>query len=238
MKKYMSQSNKTTDVSPNDLHYTSAPCEYDKEICRAIPFYTDVHEHIARYIKKACVPMRPARVLDLGVGTGTTARVIQKILPHTQFDVVDYSKTMLREARKKLGNKNVRYVLGDYAALPFDKKYDIIVSVIGMHHQTHAGKRKLFKKIFSHLKPGGVFIYGDLFTYQNKHTAAINTARHFHHLVNHAKNKKMLTAWAYHHLFLNNPATLEDQIAWLRAIGFTVKKKFSKMNTALLVCRK
>jgi len=122
--------------------------------------------------------------------------------------------------------------------LKFDKKYDIIVSVIGIHHQNHRGKQLLFKKIYSSLKPGGTFIFGDLVTYKNTKIAAINQALHFHHLVEKSVDKKTLKDWAYHHYFLNNLAPVEDQIDWLKTVGFKVKQEMLKMNTTLLICKK
>lgn len=145
---------------------------------------------------------------------------------------------MLAGAKRRLDPSNVRYILGDYAKIQTHQKYDIAVSVIGIHHQTHQGKRKLFRKIYKMLKPGGVFIFGDLVTYSDKHQAAIAQAHHYHHLVKYAYDAVALNEWAYHHMFLNMPAPIEDQIRWLKDAGFHVEKKFLRWNTALLICKK
>lgn len=176
--------------------------------------------------------------MDLGTGTGITAKFIQDMLPNAAIDVVDFSEQMMEGAKKKLGNKNVDYIMGDYSKIEFTKHYDIIVAVIGIHHQNHEGKQKLFAKIYSMLKPGGVFIFGDLVTHADKFKAAHNHALHYHHLVEHATDEKTLAEWAHHHMYLNDLAPVEDQVKWLEEVGFEVKQDFLKMNTALLICSK
>jgi tRNA (cmo5U34)-methyltransferase len=114
----------------------------------------------------------------------------------------------------------------------------LIVSVIGFHHQNDIGKKKIFRKIFAALKPGGYFLFADLVTYKNKQQAALNHAKHFKYLVDHATDEKTLSEWAFHHLYLNQLASIENQIKRLQQAGFKVEKKFLKINTALLVCKK
>jgi tRNA (cmo5U34)-methyltransferase len=146
---------------------------------------------------------------------------------------------MIKGAHKKLGNQDVKYIIGDYAKLKFNTQYDIAVSVIGIHHQSTAGKKKLFKKIHSLLKPKGIFIYGDLVTFKNKYKSAYNNALHYHHLVEHATDSKTLEEWAHHHQYLNDLAPLEEQIAWLKSAGFKkITTLLLEMNTALLIAQK
>lgn len=229
----------TTNISPNELNYHSySNQKYDHDIVNAIPFHKEIHEKIIRYLKEETDPQKDSSILDLGVGTGITSKAIQMTLPQAEFDVIDFSETMLQGARKRLGINRVNYILGDYAEYVLNKNYDFIISVIGIHHQNHNGKKLLFKKIFNHLYPGGVFIFADLVTYKDNRKAALCHARHYHHLVEKAINEKTLEDWAYHHMFLNQLAPLEDQILWLQNIGFNVDTLFARINTALLICQK
>lgn len=228
-----------TNVSPADLNYDKYSMDkYDRDIVNSIPYHDELHQRISRFVKESFDSSRAYRVLDLGVGTGITSKLIQDLLPQAQIDAVDFSKQMLARARKKLGDKNVRYILGDYADLALDAHYDMVVSVIGIHHQPNQGKKKLFEKIYSLLNKEGVFAFGDLVTYSDRYEAARNHALHYHHLVAHATDEKTLAEWAHHHMFLNDLAAIEDQIDWLEHAGFEVKKEFLKMNTALLFCTK
>lgn len=229
---------KTTNVKASQLNYDKYNSQrYDKDIVNSIPFHREIHKKIIQFVSKFD-KNKEYHVLDLGVGTGITSKIIQDMLPNSEIDAVDFSRKMLSGAKKRLGTKKVNYIFGDYSKINFNQKYDIIVSVIGLHHQTDKGKIALFKKIYFLLNTGGVFIFGDLVTYQNKPQAALNNALHFHHLVEKSTDEKTLSEWSYHHMFLNDLASVEDQIYWLRKSGFNVKIEFLKMNTALLICRK
>ncbi len=228
-----------TNVRATQLSYSRySRKKYDKDIVNAIPFHGELHEEIAKYIAANLDPSRAYEVLEMGVGSGITATLIKELLPLAHIDAVDFSGSMLDHARKKLGQKNVSFILGDYSKLRFTKRYDIVVSVIGLHHQHTAGKKKVFNKIHKLLTRNGVFIFGDLVTHRNQRIAALNHALHYHHLVKYAANKKALAEWAHHHIYLNDLAAIEDQEDWLRMVGFTVQRVFLKTNTALLICKK
>ncbi len=230
---------KTTNVNPTDLnydHYTRS--QYDRDIVNAIPFHKEIHLQLADYITKHFASNCAAEIIDLGTGTALTSAVIRSILPQAHFDLIDFSKQMLSGAKKKMGTKNIRYILADFATLKFDKKYDIAVTVIGLHHQTVSGTKKLFKKIYHNLKPGGILIIGDLVTYTDKNKAALNNALHYKHLVDKATNEKVLTEWAHHHMYLNDLKPLEDQIHWMKDVGFKIVWQFNKWNTALIIGKK
>ena len=118
--------------------------------------------------------------------------------------------------------------------------FDLVVSVISIHHQeTDDDKRELFKNIYHALQEGGIFLFGDLMTCRDPHKAALNDAMHYHHLVNHAADEKTLTEWAHHHKFLNCLAPYESQMDWLKEAGFQhVDILFRQWNTFLLYAKK
>jgi tRNA (cmo5U34)-methyltransferase len=229
----------TTNVHASELNYDKYTADqYDRDIINSIPRHKELHEHIIQVIRQRYNKEKKYSIIDLGVGTAITSDIIRNELPNATFDLVDFSENMLLGAKKRMGEKNMHYILGDYANLELDRQYDIAVSVIGLHHQNTEGKKKMFQKIYDLLKPGGVFIFGDLMTYKDKHMAALQNAKHFHHLVEHSADEETLKEWAYHHQFLNDLSPLEDQIEWLTSIGYTVSIKFTHINTCLLICQK
>ncbi len=230
----------TTNVESGDLNYDSyADEKYDKDIIGVIPHYHELHSKIAEFVTKNFSPNQTYSILDLGAGTGNTSRLLKDLLPQAKFDVVDFSKSMLDGARKKLGDSDVKYILADYAETNFDEnKYDLIISVIGLHHQNTAGKKKVLEKIYQSLKPGGWFILGDLVTHKDENIAALNQAKHFHHLVENTSDDITLTEWSYHHLYLNDLAPKEELIKWIDDLGFETKTLLQKINTLLLVAQK
>ena len=67
----------------------------------------------------------PARVLDLGTGTGRVARAAAELWPGAEVTGADVSTGMIEEARKLGGN--VRYDVADSAALPYpDGAFDLV----------------------------------------------------------------------------------------------------------------
>lgn len=231
---------KTTNVRPKDLnyhHYTGP--KYDEDIRRSIPFYRQLHTTIAKVVGTSFTRNKHYHVLDLGTGTGITAARIREVLPKATFELVDFSNTMLRSAQKRMGNKGVTYSKADYSQKKFfPQTYDLIITVIGLHHQTYEGMQNVFTNAYHALKPGGLFLVGDLMTYADKRSAAYNHVLHYHHLVKNAKNVRSLTEWAHHHMFLNNLAPVEDLEKWLRKVGFRVDRALMKWNTGLLVAKK
>ncbi len=228
-----------TNVAAAELNYHHYPlAKYDRDIVNAIPFHRELHEQLLAAIEAHFDVNKNYQVLDLGVGTGLTTELTKNYLPQSTFTVVDFSSKMLQRAKQRLGSANIEYILGDYSLLNFDHQYNLVTSVIGLHHQDSAGKRALFKKIYKLLKPGGLFILGDLMTSANPHLSAANTAYHYHHLVEQATDEQTLTDWAHHHLFLNQLDTIEDHQQWLEDAGFKVEVAFQQWNTVLLVCRK
>lgn len=229
-----------TNVNPEELNYDHYQTEqYDRGIVNSIPGHEQLHETIEQIIQHCSGTS--FRILELGVGTGLTAERILRIIPHAVYTAVDFSETMVQGAIERLkAYSQVAYVIGDYSQIDLPKNNDLVVSVIGIHHQENdEDKRRLFQRIYDSLSPNGAFIFGDLVTYRNPELAALNEARHYHHLVEHAEDEKSLREWAYHHKVLNKLAPVEHQIEWLREIGFKeVQLVFTKYNTALIYAKK
>jgi len=228
-----------TNVSPSALNYDHYPMsQYDRDIVRSIPGHREVHECIDAIVQRD-LTTNP-RVLELGVGTGLTAKRILQQFPHADYTAIDFSQTMLQGAREKLGNYSVQFILGDYSIIDLPQHNDLVVSVLSIHHQaTDEDKKRLFQRIYDSLKDAGQFIFGDLVTYRNPVEAAVNEALHVHHLVEKAADEQSLREWAHHHKFLNSLAPLESQREWLYDAGFkAVDVVFKKFNTALVYAKK
>ncbi|MFH0836740.1 MAG: class I SAM-dependent methyltransferase [Candidatus Aenigmatarchaeota archaeon] len=231
---------KTTNVRADELNYDKYSSKiYDDDICRSIPGYTELHKIIEKVVQEYLKKNRVKNILELGIGTGLTSEKILKHIPSASLTSIDFSKQMMAGAKKRLSKYKVNYIFGDYSKLKFGTGFDMVVSVIGIHHQNHAGKKKLFKEIFNSLKSDGIFIFGDLVTYCDKNKVSVNDARHYHHLVKNARNENALKEWAYHHKFLNLLTPIEYQIDWLKKSGFScVEVKYEYMNTVLIVAKK
>lgn len=230
----------TTNVSVNDLNYNSYENDiYDEDIQRSIPGYNELHESIVKFISKYKTKYKLEKILELGIGTGITAEKYLEVASDASLVAIDFSKQMMEGAKIKLKSRHVNYILADYSELDFETNFDMVISVISIHHQSDIGKKILFEKIYNSLSQDGIFVFGDIVTSIDKHNAAYNDAMHFHYLVENARNNKSLEEWAYHHRFLNIPSPIETQLEWLKQLKFkNIKVLFERFNTALIVAQK
>ncbi|MDO8625076.1 MAG: class I SAM-dependent methyltransferase [Candidatus Diapherotrites archaeon] len=229
-----------TNVTAKQLNYDHYETDaYDRDIVRVIPGHRQMHQHIVGFLRKEVYP-EPRQVLELGIGTGLTAQKVLKCFPNTRYIGIDFSNQMLAGAKMRLAPYHPQLILADYAQIELPQPNDLIVSVIGLHHQkTDEDKKQMFQKIHSALSKKGWFIFGDLATYTDEHTAAQNDALHYHYMVTHAANRKTLTEWAHHHKYLNCLSPVEQQTKWLLQAGFTkVRLLYRKFNTVLIVAQK
>jgi SAM-dependent methyltransferase len=73
----------------------------------------------------------PARVLDVGTGTGQAAGILAELYPEAQIDAVDASHEMIERARSKPELSRVRFAVADGGRLPFPEgSIDLAVSLL------------------------------------------------------------------------------------------------------------
>jgi ubiquinone/menaquinone biosynthesis C-methylase UbiE len=73
------------------------------------------------------VPSPPARVLDIGTGTGSAARAAAELWPEAEVVGVDLSRGMIEEAERITDSARIRFVVGDSSALTFESgSFDLV----------------------------------------------------------------------------------------------------------------
>jgi len=78
----------------------------------------------------AAVEPAPARILDVGTGTGAGARLAAARWPEAEIAGVDLSAGMIAEARQRATSTRQRYDVADASALPFpDDSFDLVTLV-------------------------------------------------------------------------------------------------------------
>ncbi|MFX1520582.1 MAG: class I SAM-dependent methyltransferase [Promethearchaeota archaeon] len=98
-------------------------------------------------------------ILDLGTGTG----VLLQFLLQKNFEVIgiDFSKDMIKKAKKKIGQRQGALFIGDIENLPFQKEtFDIVTAMTTLEFVENV--EKLLYEIWRVLKSGGKFILGVL----------------------------------------------------------------------------
>lgn len=72
----------------------------------------------------------PARVLEIGTGTGAGAFMLAQRFPDAEIFGIDISPKMIERARAKLAERNaprVRFAVADVAQLPEGETYDLVL---------------------------------------------------------------------------------------------------------------
>jgi tRNA (cmo5U34)-methyltransferase len=164
-------------------------------------------------------PRVPERVLDLGAGTGLLAAHVRAAFPRARLTLLDAAAAMLTQARSRLGEDGVEYVLGDLAeSLPLGP-WDAVVSGLAIHHLTDAAKRDLFARVREGLSPGGVFVNAEQVIGPSAAFTGYYERWHEHRARMAGVNDR---EWAdtEERMRFDRCATVEDQLAWLREAGF------------------
>jgi tRNA (cmo5U34)-methyltransferase len=150
------------------------------------------------------------RVLELGVGTGETARRVLARHPGAAYVGIDASAEMLAYARGRLPDADLRSArLEDpLPAGPFD----LVVSALAVHHLDGPGKAGLFRRVAAVLAPGGRFVLGDLVVPDDPADVVTEIDGVY-----------------------DTPSSAAEQLGWLREAGLAARIVWSHRDLAVLV---
>ena len=170
------------------------PDEYTASIREWIHDYDELQDQIAR----ATYGIEARDILDLGIGTGETARRVLELHEDARLVGVDSSADMLRGAASSLSQDRVTFVeRGLNEPLP-NSRFDLVVSALAIHHLEGSKKATLFTDIAQHLRPGGRFVMGDVVVPEDPSDALIDNEEGY-----------------------DFPSTVPDQVKWMNAAGFS-----------------
>lgn len=159
------------------------------------------------------------RVLDLGAGTGVLSRFVRAAYPDAELVLLDGSAEMLAQARGTIGDPTSSIVQDLRDPLP-GGEFDAIVSSMAIHHLPHPDQADLYRRAYSALGAGGVFVNGEVIAGAGRQTVA--AYQHWHH-------QSVCTRGGDDHdwdAYLQRQqadicAPLSNHLAWLGDAGFT-----------------
>jgi tRNA (cmo5U34)-methyltransferase len=179
------------------------PDTYLAEMLEEIPGYEDLQQAVAERAKGRAV-------LELGTGTGETATRILARNPGAVWTGIDASEAMLRAARERLPDADLRLQrLED--ELP-EGPFDLVVSVLAVHHLDGDGKRDLFRRIAT---VTDCFVLGDVVVPERPEDGAI------------------FIDWV-----MDTPSSVSEQVAWLSEAGFEADAQLVRPDLAVFTARK
>jgi tRNA (cmo5U34)-methyltransferase len=134
------------------------PASYLDLMRSEVPEYERLQDEVAA----ATAGLEVRRALELGTGTGETARRLFARHPGMRLVGIDSSPEMLDVARSVLAADRAELrVAGIEQPLP-DGPFDLVFSALCVHHLDGSGKAALFERVAAVLAPGGRLVVGDV----------------------------------------------------------------------------
>ena len=155
------------------------------------------------------------RILDLGTGTGETARRVLARHPEAWLVGVDENEGMLAVASSQLPAERVDLRVGRIEEPLPEGSFDVVTTALCVHHLDGAGKADLFRRVHEALVPGGLFVLGDVVVPVDPSLATTSLTPGY-----------------------DRPSPLSDQLGWLREAGFTPSVMWEQGDLAVVAARR
>jgi tRNA (cmo5U34)-methyltransferase len=182
------------------------PDSYLELMHAEVPRYDELQEETAL----ACESTAAESVLELGIGTGETARRVLARLPTARLVGIDASEAMLARTREALPQAELAVARLE-GPLP-EGPFDLVVSALAVHHLDASGKRDLFRRVARVLRPGGRFVLADVVVPDDPGEAVTPLSPGF-----------------------DLPDRTVDLLRWLTDTGFTARTAWLASDLAVLV---
>lgn len=200
-------------------HFDAEAEEFDTIILKLIPYYMEMTEALVLAIPFS--KNERIHVMDLGCGTGTVARKIKTAFPSAQISCVDIAENMIAMTQKKLDGQAECYVC-DFYKFVFDKKYDVIVSSLALHHlENDDDKQMFYQKIYAALNDNGVFYNADVVLGSSDRLQEVYMARWKNFMNKNVSMDEIENKWIATYTAEDRPTSLMNHITWLKNTGFT-----------------
>jgi tRNA (cmo5U34)-methyltransferase len=188
---------------------------YDKDRAKLIPGHDRFYGWAIDLI-----PANAQNIMDLGAGSGLLTAFIRQAFPAARIHLIDFSAPMLELAKKRLGeDAHLTYEVADYATASLPENLDAVVSALSIHHLEDDAKRALFSRIHAALKPGGVFINAEQVLGPTPALEARYKQIYWDQVKANGATDKQMEDSRYRQQE-DRCASVEDQLAWMRAAGF------------------
>jgi tRNA (cmo5U34)-methyltransferase len=185
---------------------------YPRLYLRMIRASLPAYDHLQDEVAQAGADLTVTNALDLGCGTGETAKRVLERHRGARMVCVDRSASILRQARKRLPAGEVifrRQDLNDPLPLA---SFDLVTSALAIHHLDDRRKRLLFARIARVLSAQGCFVMADVVVPDDP-ADAVSPLDRSHDL----------------------PSRLDDQLTWMREGGLEPVLRWSDRDLVVVV---
>lgn len=223
----------------NSWESKDAAAEWDTDSASELPTRAEQQEILLAIL--AATNVDGAAVLDLGVGSGLVAEIVLEAFPRASLVGVDLSEAMLDLARTRLERfgsrvELIRHDLAQLSTLTVQPAaYRAVFSVQTLHHLSDPEKAAASAWIANVLEPGGVVVVLDRVAFPEllfEHWAAVWRRLDADTPTSYATYLAELAEAG------DRPATLEQQLTWMRQANLDSACLHAYGNRAVLVGRK
>jgi L-threonylcarbamoyladenylate synthase len=155
------------------------------------------------------------RILELGTGTGETARRLLARHPDAFLVGIDENEQMLAVARDALPAARISLRTGRIEDSLPEGPFDLVASALCVHHLFGAAKADLFRRIRDVLAPAGLFVMGDVVVPVDAVAATTPLTPGYDH-----------------------PSPLADQLRWLAEAGLEPRVAWERGDLAVVAGRR
>ena len=181
------------------------------------------------------------KVLELWSWTWHLSKLIAQKYPNSTITIADFSKKMIDKSKLNLFKylDRIKIIEWDYNEIEdFWWTFDLIVSSISIHNQSHELKEKLFYKIYKSLNKGWYFINWDFYEQETKELEE-NVVNIYRSFLESNLEWEEFTVWMRHASEVDKPMRLSKQFELLQKAWFNLPKiKRIYNNEAIYICSK
>jgi tRNA threonylcarbamoyl adenosine modification protein (Sua5/YciO/YrdC/YwlC family) len=190
-----------------DGQYHFDPVSYATVIRQELPEFDRLQDELI-----AASGAGASRILELGTGTGETARRLLERHPDASLVGIDESPSMLETARRALPGERVRLLAARLQDPLPAGPFELVASALAVHHLDRGEKADLFARVRSVLAPGGRFTLADVVVPSDSADAVTE-----------------LTAG------YDKPSSVAEQLSWLADAGFNARVTWSQQDLAVIL---
>jgi malonyl-CoA O-methyltransferase len=100
------------------------------------------------------------RILEVGCGTGGLTKILLEDFDASKIFALDISDGMLARAKQRCSSNSIEWICADITTFSDEVGFDCIVSSSSLHWVSD--QEKVFLKLKSLLKPGGILIFSTM----------------------------------------------------------------------------
>ena len=172
-----------------------------------VPDYEHLQEEAA-----AATGTSATRVLELGIGTGETARRVLARHPRARLVGLDASREMLDQARRGLPDDRVDLRFARLEDPLPDGPFDVVISALAIHHLDDHGKAELFRRAARVITPGGRLVIADVVVPEDPSDVVTPIDNDY-----------------------DTPSSITDQLGWLAQAGLEPSLAWARRDLAVIV---